>query len=92
MLSKMEKKGVVSHRAEGRQFVYRPEIDEADVHKSMVAELTERLFDGDVTALVTHLLTEQEIDPGELTRLRAAIAAEERRRGRATGAEGRDAG
>jgi predicted transcriptional regulator len=80
MLTKMEKKGVVSHRAEGRQFVYRPSIRAADVQRSMVSELTERLFDGDVTALVNHLLTEQEIDASDLARLRAAIAGAAKKR------------
>jgi predicted transcriptional regulator len=85
MLTKMEKKGVVSHRSEGRQFVYRAKIDEKDVHRSMVADLTQRLFDGDFTALVSHLLTEQEIDKKEIERLRALIAekgGKEKRRGR----------
>jgi hypothetical protein len=45
----------------------------------MVGELTERLFEGDVTALVNHLLTSQEIAPGDLARLRAMIAAAESR-------------
>ena len=31
MLSKMEKKGVVHHRAEGRQFIYRPAVSEPEV-------------------------------------------------------------
>ena len=44
------------------------------MHRSMVAELTAQLFDGDVTALVSHLLTEQEVDAGELTRLSRLIA------------------
>src|SRR5262245_24447578 len=73
MLSKMEKKGVVAHRAEGRQFVYRPRISETEVHRTMVADLTERLFQGDVTALVSHLLTEQEIDRKEIARLQVLI-------------------
>ena len=73
MLTKMEKKGVVAHRSEGRQFVYRPLISEKQVHRSMVAELTERLFQGDFKALVSHLLTEQEIDAAELKRLKALI-------------------
>jgi predicted transcriptional regulator len=74
MLTKMEKKGVVSHRSEGRLFVYRPEIDEADVQRTMVADLTERLFGGDVTALVSHLISEQEVDRDELARLEKLIA------------------
>jgi hypothetical protein len=45
----------------------------------MVSELTERLFAGDVTALVNHLLTSQEVAPGDLARLRALITAAESR-------------
>jgi predicted transcriptional regulator len=85
MLSKMEKKGVVRHRSEGRQFVYAPAISEAEVQRSMVSELTERAFGGDPAALVAHLIEEQEIDRGELERLSARIAEREkreRRRGR----------
>ena len=85
MLTKLEKKGVVDHRIVGRQFVYRPLISEAEVHRTMVADLTERLFQGDFSALVSHLLTEQEIDAAEIKRLKTLIAeqaAKERRRGR----------
>lgn len=81
MLSKMEKKGVVDHELEGRQYVYRPLVSETAVHRTMVAELTERLFDGDVTALVSHLLEEQQIDADELAELRRLIAAADRTRG-----------
>ena len=74
MLTKMEKKGVVEHRVDGRQFVYRPTVSEEQVTRSMVADLTQRVFEGDVTALVSHLLTAGEIDPTELGRLRRLIA------------------
>lgn len=77
MLTKMEKKGVVGHRSAGRQFVYAATVSEREVRRSMVADLTERLFAGDVTALVSHLLSEQEIDPGELAALRRLIAERE---------------
>lgn len=77
MLSKMERKGVVTHRSEGRQFLYAPAIDQSDVRRTMVNDLTERLFDGDVSALVTHLLDEQDIDRADLARLQKLI--EERR-------------
>ncbi len=85
MLAKMEKKGVVAHRAAGRQFLYRGRVSEADVRRSMVGELTRRLFRGDAAALVSHLLNEEDIDAQELQRLKALIAEKtpkERRRGR----------
>lgn len=83
MLSKMERKGVVHHRVEGRQYVYRPEVSEAEVHRSMVSELTERLFDGNVAALVSHLVSGREIDPTELREIGRIVdrAARERRTG-----------
>ncbi|HEX2251746.1 MAG TPA: BlaI/MecI/CopY family transcriptional regulator [Thermoanaerobaculia bacterium] len=78
MLTKMEKKGVVTHRAEGRRYLFRPTVSEHQVRRSMVGELTERLFLGDVTALVSHLLAEHEIDAGELGELRRLIDERER--------------
>lgn len=78
MLTKMEKKGVVDHRTDGRKFVYRPTVTEKQVRRSMVSDLTSQLFRGDVTALVNHLLAEHEIESEELSQLRAMIAAKER--------------
>lgn len=84
MLQKMEKKGIVAHRAEGRTFVYFPTVTEAEVQRSMVADLMENLFAGDATALVNHLLVEGEIDAQELRALKELIARRER-----TGTEAR---
>jgi predicted transcriptional regulator len=75
MLRKMEDKGVVAHRAEGRQFVYRPTVTQAEVRQSMVGELVERLFGGDARALVAHLVSEHEIDGADLTELRQRVGA-----------------
>jgi predicted transcriptional regulator len=88
MLQKMEKKGIVAHRAEGRTFVYFPTVTEAEVQRSMVADLMENLFAGDATALVNHLLVEGEIDARELRALKELIARRERTS--PTGKEARD--
>ena len=73
MLKKMEAKGVVDHRKVGRQFVYRPTVTEDVVRRSMVSELLERAFAGDAAALVSHLLSEHEVDADELEELQALI-------------------
>lgn len=78
MLRKMEDKGVVAHRVEGRQFVYRPLITEDAVRSSMVGELLERLFAGDPAALVSHLVADREIDREEIERLRTLLDAADR--------------
>jgi len=75
MLSRLERRGVVTRRAQARQYHYRAAVTEEEVQHSMVGELTERLFDGDVTALVQHLLAGQDVSPGDLAKIRAMIAA-----------------
>jgi BlaI family penicillinase repressor len=85
MLAKLEHKGVVAHRTEGRRFIYRPLVNEELVRRSMVDELTSQLFHGDVTALVNHLLSEHSIEPRELAELRTLIRAREREIGRRPG-------
>ncbi|HEU4697558.1 MAG TPA: BlaI/MecI/CopY family transcriptional regulator [Gemmatimonadales bacterium] len=80
LLSRLEKRGVVTHRTEARQYVYRATVSEHEVRRSMVGELTERLFGGDVPALVTHLLSAGEVSAGDLERVKAIIAAHEQRR------------
>ena len=75
MLRKMEEKGIVSHRSEGRVFIYRATVESEEVDRSMVGELVERLFHGEPKRLIGHLIREGEIDLDELDALRAEIAA-----------------
>ena len=80
LLSRLEKRGVVAHRAEARQFVFSARVTEADVKKSMVTELTERLFDGDAAALVHHLLSARAVKAGDLARMKKLIESAEKAR------------
>lgn len=76
LLSRMEKKGLVAHRVDGRQYVYRALVDEGQVRRSVVAEFTElagRLFEGDVATMVSHLLTAQEVEGRDLARIREMV-------------------
>jgi len=81
VLGRLEKRGLVAHRTEGRQYVYRADIDEAEVRESVVgefADLTENLFAGDVTGMISQLLTTQDVKDSDLDRLRSLIDAKER--------------
>lgn len=79
MLKKMERKGVVAHRLDGRQFVYGPTISESQVRQTMVGDLTQRLFQGDVAALLSHLIDERSVDGEELAQLKELIAKAEKK-------------
>ena len=78
VLTRLEKAGLVAHRASGRHYLYRPLVSEEEVRRSMVSVLAERLFEGDVAALVSHLVNAREIKPGDLARVRQLIEAKER--------------
>lgn len=73
MLSRLERRGVVTRRAQARQYHYKAAVTEQEVQHSMVAELTERLFDGDITALVQHLLSAEDVSPGDIAKIRAML-------------------
>jgi predicted transcriptional regulator len=81
LLSRLEKKGVVEHRKEGRQYVYRARVSRGDVRRSMVRDLTRSLFGGDPAALVQHLVAAHEVQGGELDRIRALLDEAEARQG-----------
>jgi predicted transcriptional regulator len=77
LLSRLEKRGVVVHRSRARQFLYRASVTESEVRQVMVAELTDRLFDGDVAALMSHLLTARAVSPGDLAKVKEMVEAHE---------------
>jgi BlaI family transcriptional regulator, penicillinase repressor len=73
IVARLQRRGILARRSHERQFVYRALVSEADVQHSMVSELTEQLFDGDPTALVSHLLSAGDMTPGDLARVRKMI-------------------
>lgn len=73
LMSRLERKRVLTHRREGRQYVYRATVTRAEVRRSKVRDLTENLFGGDATALLTHLVRTEEVDTEELGRIREIL-------------------
>ncbi len=78
MLAKMEANGQVAHRSEGRSNIYRPLVQQDEVSQTMVSDLAERLFHGDVSQLMCSLLNGCEVSPAELSRLKKLIGEKER--------------
>ena len=73
VLSRLEKKNIVSHRKEGKHYVYSPQVAESTVKQSMVYYLIDRLFNGDKASLVNFLVNETNIDPKEIKTLKDKI-------------------
>ncbi|HEX9885827.1 MAG TPA: BlaI/MecI/CopY family transcriptional regulator [Longimicrobiales bacterium] len=82
LLSRLERRGVVEHAKDGRQYVYRALFSRGEVRSSKVAELTDALFGGDPAALVSHLVSDADVSPAELRSIRRLIEeADDRRSG-----------
>lgn len=73
LLTRLEKRGLLSSRREGRALVYQPLVSEAEVQRSMVGSLVDRLFAGRASALVSHLLDARGVDAAELAELQALL-------------------
>ena len=71
----LESKGYVRHRQEGRAFLYTPCIVEQEAGRSEVRHMMQRFFGNSRERLLLSLLGDDAIDPEELRRLKALIAA-----------------
>jgi len=70
----LETKGYVSHRQEGRAFLYSSCIGEVEASRSEVRHVLQRFFGNSRERLLLSMLGDDEIGPGELSRLKEAIA------------------
>src|SRR5206468_3214129 len=70
----LEKKGYVTHRQEGRAFLYSPCVAEHEARRSEVRHMLQRFFGDSRERLLLSLLGDAEVTPEELARLKQAIA------------------
>lgn len=79
MLRKMEGRGLVSHREDGRVFIYQAKVQAEAVSQGIANHWVERLFGGSLTHAVNHLLTTREVSTAELRELERLIAERKRK-------------
>jgi len=73
LLTRLEKRGVVAARRDGRMLAYTACVSEAQVRRSMVSSLIAQVFRGDPKALLAHLVSEREVAQGDLEQVRALL-------------------
>jgi BlaI family transcriptional regulator, penicillinase repressor len=78
MLRKMETRGLAAHRVDGRTFVYRAAVGEERISRRMTGHMLDRLFEGSLVSMLSHLLTAREVSPEELEELERLIAERKR--------------
>jgi BlaI family transcriptional regulator, penicillinase repressor len=82
-VQKLEKKGWLAHRCEGRAYVFRPRQSKDAVGRTLLRDLLHGAFRGDPQLLLSSLLDEESLGDAELRELRALIERRRRERGHA---------
>lgn len=73
LLRGLEEKGSVSHKTEGRTFVFFPLVEEDDFKQNATSDLVERVFGGNAATLVAHLLRNENVSRKEINEIRKLI-------------------
>ncbi|MEW4486431.1 BlaI/MecI/CopY family transcriptional regulator [Thalassoglobus sp. JC818] len=73
VLSRMERKGLITHRSSDRQYYYRPLVTQDGAGQSIVGDLVDRVFGGSPAELVNHLLSSDQVDKQELERIKKLV-------------------
>ena len=72
ILRTLEEKGFVTHVAEGKAHRYMPAVTQNVAGKSALARVLDKIFGGSSEDLLTQLVSDRNLDPAELRRLRQA--------------------
>lgn len=75
ILRNLEEKLYLAHQVEGRTYVYRPVETQRNVAVQAAQQLIDRFCGGSVEELVVGLVDNQVLEPKQLQRLAAQIAA-----------------
>ena len=73
LLERLEDKGHVKHRSEGRQNVYSARVQREDLVARRLRDTAEQLCDGSLTPLLTHLVSAGRLSRDELLELRRLV-------------------
>jgi BlaI family penicillinase repressor len=79
VLSRLEKKNLVTHSVKGRQYVYKPMVSEAEARRQIISGVVEQLFGGETYELVSYLVKETDFNSNELGELMEMIEKKENR-------------
>jgi predicted transcriptional regulator len=77
----MVKKRQLRRTKRGRAFEYEPLVEDQEVHRSLLGDLVDRVFDGSAAAVLLELLETSDVSPQELVEIRKLINRKVKERG-----------
>jgi predicted transcriptional regulator len=79
MMRILERKRFVSHRKDGRAFVFYPRLDQSHAQRNALRHMLDRFFDNSPGSLVLSLLEQEDVSAAEMKRVRELIQQYEAR-------------
>jgi BlaI family penicillinase repressor len=73
LLQILEGKDAVRHESEGRAYRYFPTVEQEAAGDTALSKILEKIFGGSAELLLTQLVSDREIDPKELVRMRKLL-------------------
>ncbi len=73
LLHRLEHQGILDHRLDGREYLYRPTVTRAAVQEARVGELVGGLFGGSLAAMVSFAVARGEVSRRDLARIRELL-------------------
>lgn len=77
MMRILERKGFVSHRKDGRAFVFQALVDESSARRRAIRHVLDRFFDNSPGSMVLSLLEHEDVPDAELRQVRELIQRHE---------------
>ena len=73
VLRTLEEKGFAHHSLEGRAHRYAPSLDRKTAQRSESRALVQKLFEGSIELLLTHLVTDEKLSKGQIRRIQQLL-------------------
>jgi BlaI family transcriptional regulator, penicillinase repressor len=85
LLQVMEQKGLVTHRSEGKAYIYVPAIAREKTLRQLATGFLERVFDGALDEYLVHALGKRKVSAQEIVQLEQLLASHQNKnRGKKT--------
>lgn len=73
LMQVMEQKGLVTHRQQGKAYIYLPKVERQKIYRQLAAGFLERVFDGALDEYLVHAIGGKKLSGKELDQLEAMI-------------------
>lgn len=73
LLQILEDKGAVRHESEGRAYRYYPVVESSAAGGNALSKILDKIFDGSAELLLAQLVSDQDIPPDQITRMKELL-------------------